>query len=592
MPQSGNHYDVAIVGGSIVGATVASLLKKYNPDLRVIIIEKEKFPRDHIGESQLPSISPILEEMEVWDEVEAAGFPIKIGGTYTWGRNADKWDFDFYPVEKWRDEPRPAKYEGQRRHTAFQVDRSLYDTILLNKARQWGAEVREETTVAKVHTSQGPNGPRVEGYELENGEMITARYYIDGSGVVGLVRRALGVETDAPKALRNIATWDYWQNTEWAVEIGVGGTRIQVQSLSYGWIWFIPIGPTRTSIGLICPSEYYKNCGKTPEQLYLDALHEQPDVRKLIQNAKRENILQSCKDWSHLARNLIGDNWILAGDTAGFADPILSAGMTLAHSAAREAAYTILEYDRGEIDPNWLRERYNHRNRTNIGQHIRFAQYWYSANSCFTDLKEHCKAIAAEVGLKLSPAEAWRWLSQGGFTAELFSLPALGTFDIACAKQLIELFDERERNAELLCNGHNVFKLNLHGAEQSFMGNLVNGRIEKIPSWRKGSKEIPIVGAYKVIFEVLQATSDGEEMIDLIKKTMGGADEFDRNFRLVRCIQSLEVMIQEGWVLRSKNKKRGMLNVSIKDSKFIRTRSETQRVLQEEGSVGTVKVNV
>lgn len=582
-----NAYDVAIVGGGPVGSTAGTFLKKYNPDLRVIIIEKEKFPRDHVGESQLPSISPILNEMGVWEDVEAAGFPIKIGASYTWGRDQDQWDFDFYPVEKWRDEPRPAKYQGQRTHTAFQVDRAIYDEILLNKAKSMGVEVREETRVDEVLVSDR----RIDGFKLHTGEVITARYYIDGSGTVGFLRRALGVETEAPKALRNIAIWDYWRNAEWAVEIGVGATRVQVRSLPYGWIWFIPLGPTRTSIGLICPSEYYKQSGKTPEELYLKALDEQDTVKQLTANAEREGPIQSCKDWSHLADTLVGENWFLCGEAAGFADPILAAGMSLAHSSAREAAYTILELDRGELDADWLRDRYNERNRTNIAQHIRFAQYWYSANGCFTDLKDHCSDIAKEAGLNLSPNQAWRWLSQGGFTTESLGLPTFGSFDIASAKQVLELFDQHERDCELLCNGHNVFKLNLHGAARGHMGMLREGRINQIDCWEKGGKRVPIHGVYKIVLDVLSVTSDGDEMIKLLRESLrSNPSEFEQEFALVRCVQALEVLIQEGWVLRSKNKKRPMLNVSIKESKFVRKSADTQRVLTEEGAEGTIKL--
>jgi len=590
MIQNGtaSQYDVAIVGGGPVGSTASTLLKKYNPDLRIVILEKEKFPRDHVGESQLPSISPIMHEMGVWDDVEAAGFPIKIGASYTWGRTLDQWDFDFYPVEKWQDEPRPASYKGQRKHTAFQVDRAIYDEILLNKAESVGVEVRQETRVEKILV----DGKRIDGFELDTGETIRAKYYIDGSGNVALLRRALGVESDAPTALRNIAIWDYWENAEWAVEIGVGATRVQVRSLPYGWVWFIPLGPTRTSIGLICPSEYYKNSGKTPEQLYVQALADQKTVSKLTRNATRQGPVQSCKDWSHLAHTLVGENWFLCGESAGFADPILAAGMSLAHSSAREAAYTILELERGEIDGDWLRNRYDQRNRTNINQHIRFAQYWYSANGCFSDLKENCAVIAKEAGLNISPNEAWRWLSQGGFATESLGLPTFGSFDIASAKQVLELFDEKERDCELLCNGYNVFKLNLHGARHDHMGLLKDGRIEQVDCWLKGVKRLPIHGIYKIVIQILEATSDGAEMINLLKKSFSAnPSEFEQGFALVRCVQALEVMIQEGWVLRSKNKKRPMLNVSIKDSKFVRSSAETKRVLEEEGAEGAVTLN-
>lgn len=73
--------DVAVIGGGPAGSTLGCLLKKYNPKLDVVILERERFPRDHVGESLLPAIMTILEEIGVWDKVEAANFPIKVGAT-------------------------------------------------------------------------------------------------------------------------------------------------------------------------------------------------------------------------------------------------------------------------------------------------------------------------------------------------------------------------------------------------------------------------------------------------------------------------------------------------------------------------------
>ena len=139
------HFDVAIVGGGPSGSTTGALLKKYAPNLSVLILERETFPRDHIGESLLPPIGPILDEMGVWDKVEAADFPIKVGATYRWGKNPELWDFDFLASETFVEQERPGKFEGQRRRTSFQVDRSIYDKILLDRAAELGCEVREAT---------------------------------------------------------------------------------------------------------------------------------------------------------------------------------------------------------------------------------------------------------------------------------------------------------------------------------------------------------------------------------------------------------------------------------------------------------------
>lgn len=412
-------YDVIIVGGGPAGTTAGSLLRKYNPDLSVLIIEKSKFPRDHVGESQLPAVSAILNEMGAWDKVEAANFPIKIGASYTWGRNRDQWDFEFYRPELWKDEPRPAKYEGQRTFTAFQVDRAIYDDILLKHAQSMGCEVREETTVTDAEIT----GDRNNSVKLSTGESITAKYFFDASGNVGVLRKLLNISVTVVEQLKNIAMWDYWEDADWALEIGTGVTRVQIRSIPYGWLWFIPLGPTRTSVGFICPYAHFTKMNLSLEDVYRKAIKDEPDIAHLTQNAKQRGHVEACKDWSHYADRLVGENWFIVGEAAGFADPILAAGLTLHQSGAREAAYTVLELERGNLDPAWLRERFDESNKTNLLQHIRFAEYWYAANGCFTDISEHCQQIARDSGLRLSPTDAWRWLSQGGLIHQSLTSP-------------------------------------------------------------------------------------------------------------------------------------------------------------------------
>ena len=554
MASNNGSYDVAIVGGGPAGSTAATLLKKYAPELRVIVLEKEIFPRDHIGESMLPPICTILDEMGVWDEIEAINFPIKIGASYTWGRDSDRWDFDFYPIEKWRDEPRPGKFEGQRRFTAFQVDRSRYDKILLDHVRSRSVEVRQGTRVEEVHVSNDS----IDGLRLDSGDTINAKYYIDASGTVALFRRALGIGIDPKLELRNIAVWDYWRDAHWAVRIGGSATRIQVRSLPYGWIWFITIGDDRTSIGVVCPAEYYKETGLTAEELYHKSLRLQPEIWKLLDHARPEGRITTCRDWSHLADRAVGPNWFLCGEAAGFADPILSAGMTLAHQSARDAAYTILEYGRGDHDPAWLRQRYDQKQRGTIRQHIQFAQYWYAANSCFTELKEHCASIAHQAGLNLDPQEAWAWLSQGGFTTESETIASAATLDPASTKKLLELFDVEQRKPTWLIDGYNVFKLDLRGAEVQRIGILDRGRIQAVPCYVRNGRRLPMAGYYVRMIEILRVTSDFVTMVELIEKSLPGNSSIDAQTRqLLRSqhFQVLEIMVHDGWVERKLNDK-------------------------------------
>ena len=145
-----NEFDVVIVGGGPAGSTAGCLLKKYMPNLSVLILEKAKFPRDHVGESQLPMIGRVLREMGCWEKCEAADFPIKVGATYRWGNSDELWDFNFVDPEQVEELTRPGNYEGPRVSTAWQVDRAVYDEILLDHAQEMGCEVRQESQVTKI----------------------------------------------------------------------------------------------------------------------------------------------------------------------------------------------------------------------------------------------------------------------------------------------------------------------------------------------------------------------------------------------------------------------------------------------------------
>jgi flavin-dependent dehydrogenase len=541
--------DVAIIGGGPGGSTAGSILKKYNPGLNVMIFEREKFPRDHIGESLLPRVCEILDELEVWDEMEAADFPIKIGATYRWGSKPGLWSFDFLSAQEFREEARPARYEGQRRSTAFQVDRSKYDQILLNKARAWGCEVFEETRIVKVR--RDPLDPdRVSALELEDGTDVEATYYIDASGNAAILRRSMDVPIDEPTLLQNIAIWDYWQNTDWAVEIGVGGTRIQVMSLGWGWIWFIPIGPTRTSIGLVVPAAFYKEGGKRPEELYLEAVAGDPRIAGLLRNATREGQLAATKDWSFVAERWVGANWFLVGEAGGFADPILSAGLTLTHTSAREAAYVVLELERGRHDPEFLKSNYGREQAKRVRQHMRFAEFWYSSNGQFTDLKEYCSTIAESSGLKLNADAAFAWLGTGGFANDTLGVAGIGGFSVEAIKLLLQRLTETGAKWEI--GSHNVFKFNIEGAQKSQYAAYFGGEIILEDALVRNGSELPFTGLFGV---VIQAVQQSPYITDHANFFLSFFSEnpwmSDINDSVRYAFHTLESLVAMGWITAS-----------------------------------------
>lgn len=557
MKPQPDAYDVAIIGGGPGGSTTGSLLKKYRPDLRVLILERESFPRDHIGESQLPPISAVLDEMGCWDKVEAAGFPIKVGATFRWGRAPELWHFEFLPLADFRDEPRPGAYEGFRRQTAFQVDRSIYDTILLDHAAALGCEVRQGTGVAEVLRE----GDRVEGLRLGSGEVVTARWYVDASGNAAILRKAMGVATDVPTKLKCIAIWDYWENAEWAVHIGVGGTRIQVMSLGYGWLWFIPIGPTRTSLGLVCPAERYKASGKSPETLYLEAIAADERIAGLVANGKRRGRVETTNDWSFLSERTAGENWFLVGETAGFADPILSAGLTLTHTGARELAFTLVELltDPG-VDGAWLKLNYDRNQRSRVRQHIRFADYWYAANGQLTDLKVQCRAIAQEAGLDLDPQKAWAWLAQGGFAHDTAGQAGIGGYNLAATKSIGEFLGGRALPWQL--SDTNTFRLDLEGATRERIAVYEGGRVRAAESLVREGRRLALVGFFALWTDLLARSGRLEDVLPRLLAAIRdhGPAGFQKR-ALNESMGALESMIADGWVRASLDPARPRIQV-------------------------------
>jgi len=560
MVTAATDYDVLILGGGPAGSTLGSLLKKYDPKLSVLIVEKEQFPRDHVGESQLPAVCQVLDEMGCWDKVEAADFPVKIGASYTWGKTTTPWDFEFVPLDRVPDDaPRPEKYDGWRLQTAFQVDRAVYDKILLDHAEELGCEVLMPTRAVKVNRE----GDRVLSVELSSGQTVVAKHYVDATGAAATLRKAMDVQVHAPTLLQNVAFYDYWNCDRWAEETNIGATRVHIRSLPYGWIWFIPLSPTRTSIGLITPASYYKESGMTPTDLYHKALKEEKYVSALIQDATHESEKAiTTTDWSFVVERTVGENWFLVGETAGFADPILTAGLTLAQTGAKELAYTILELERGEHDRNWLTGRYDELQRNRIKQHHRFAEYWYSANGLFEDIQSNCTEIAKEAGFNLNPDEAFRWLATGGFADETPGRASFGSFELASIKHTMQWLTGETAN--WIISGKNIFKLNLAGATRTTIAHLENGRITPVPCYVKGDKKLAEIGLQGDVVAALRKHSQIDKIFQHIHQVTTGSAKATSIDKQV--VQILEALAAQRWITCTFKKGRPTINIDPHDT--------------------------
>ncbi len=331
---------ILVAGGGPAGAMTATLMAREGFD--VVLCERERFPRYHIGESLLTSAMPILEFAGVRDRIERHGFVKKYGGFFRVKHGEPAGHVDFTKLSRYRH--------------AFQVIRSEFDAILLDHAGKSGAEVREGTTVASVAVESGrPVAATVESGD-GGSETICFDYMVDATGQNGLLStKYFGARQEEP-AFANVAVGGYFRGARpYRDESGnehPGAFSMEALTDGLGWTWAIPLHDGTLSVGVVIHRDVYKDRRKLAgslEELFARSLEISPDTTRLIDGARREGEVRAWRDYSYFATAFAGRNYRLAGDAAGFIDPLFSTGVHMAFVGALSAAATIGAEVRGEV---------------------------------------------------------------------------------------------------------------------------------------------------------------------------------------------------------------------------------------------------
>src|SRR6266513_81613 len=352
-------YDVAVIGGGPAGSTAAALLAQAGR--RVIVFEREKFPRFHIGESLLPFSMKAFTRLDLHEKFLRAGFMKKFGGEIIGACSENGTKFYFKDG-----------YRSQTDH-AYQVTRGDFDKVLLNHAVECGAEIHEDTSVDRVEFSN-------EDVELEvksNGSSnsIRARYLIDASGRTSVLGRQFKIKKTYDH-LQKLSIFAHYDSV-WRAE-GIDGTLTVLVRAIDRWFWLIPLTADRTSVGVVLDSETFRKSKLSAEDFLEQALAEQPMIAKRMTNARRVSQVYVEADFSYRSARLHGDRWLLAGDAAGFIDPIFSSGVFLAVFSGELAADALNEVLDHPHKAKRLFPQYERAVNRAMDVYLRFGNAWYS----------------------------------------------------------------------------------------------------------------------------------------------------------------------------------------------------------------------
>jgi FADH2-dependent halogenase len=360
-------YDVAIIGGGPAGSTAATLLARAGR--QVIVLEREKFPRFHIGESLLPFSTQTFDRLGVREKLDRTFLP-KYGGEIVaaCGTRGVK----FYFKDGFR----------SRRDRAYQVTRSEFDKLLLDHSRENGAEVREETEVRRI--AFRPDHVKI---DIENSrgadETLEAKYLLDCSGRQTVLGNFYNLKKTYDH-LQKFSVFAHYENVDRAE--GIDGTLIRMVRGLDRWFWMIPLTQTRMSIGVVMDTATFRALKLSPETALEKCIGEQPMVLERMTRAERVSPVYSAGDYSYRNTKLFGDRWLLVGDAAGFIDPVFSSGVFLAIMSAEKAADTLDEVLSSESSKRRLFKDYSRCVNRIMDIYLTIVNSWYRRGKEFIEV--------------------------------------------------------------------------------------------------------------------------------------------------------------------------------------------------------------
>lgn len=371
--------DVIIIGAGPAGSCAAAILAEYGH--RVVVIEREKFPRYHIGESLIPFTFGPLERIGMIPKMKKSHFVKKYSVTFVQPDGRRSQPFYFF-----------TRYDRETVAQTWQVLRSEFDQMLLDNAREKGAEVREESVVKRLLME----GDAVAGVEVTDREgnvyELRAPITLDCTGKEAFTSNRNGWRMRDPY-LNKIAVWTYYKGSKREEDIDEGATTVAYVP-NKGWFWHIPQHDDMVSVGVVAEGKYLTRDGiKEPREIFHREVEENQWIKEHLSSGQSTGEYFITSEYSRHSKYCAAPGLLLVGDAFAFLDPVFSSGVMLALKSGQMAGETVHEgLKGGDLSPSHFAE-YGRTIRAGVENMRKLVYAFYDPEFSFRDvIKKHPEA--------------------------------------------------------------------------------------------------------------------------------------------------------------------------------------------------------